>query len=79
MKNDVESFEMGPHRMRWIRQTPVGECIGRKQVTEIILKRWRGLVAESRRLRAQLRAALEAVEEVEDAWPAVKAPEAEAA
>ena len=37
------------------------------------------LVAESRKLRAQLRAALEAVEEVEDTWPAVKAPEAEAA
>ena len=37
------------------------------------------LVAESRKLRAQLRAALEAVEEVEDTWPAVKASEAEAA
>jgi hypothetical protein len=37
------------------------------------------LVAESRKLRAQLRAALEAVEEVDDAWPAVKASEAEAA
>jgi cell division initiation protein len=37
------------------------------------------LVSESRKLRAQLRAALEAVEEVEDAWPAVKASEAEAA
>jgi cell division initiation protein len=37
------------------------------------------LSTESRKLRAQLRAALEAVEEVEDAWPAVTAPEAEAA
>lgn len=37
------------------------------------------LATESRKLRAQLRAALEAVEEVEDAWPAVQAPEAEAA
>jgi cell division initiation protein len=37
------------------------------------------LAAESRRLRAQLRAALEAVEEVEDAWATVQAPEAEAA
>ena len=37
------------------------------------------LTTESRRLRAQLRAALEAIEEVEDAWPAVEAPEAEAA
>ena len=37
------------------------------------------LVAESRKLRAQLRAALEAVEEVEDTWPAVQASAAEAA
>jgi cell division initiation protein len=37
------------------------------------------LTTESRRLRAQLRAALEAIEEVEDAWPAVEAPSAEAA
>jgi cell division initiation protein len=37
------------------------------------------LVSESRRLRAQLRAALEATEEVDDGWPAVKASEAEAA
>jgi len=37
------------------------------------------LSTESRKLRAQLRAALEAIEEVEDAWPAVQAPEAEAA
>ncbi|MDX6464975.1 MAG: cell division initiation protein [Gaiellaceae bacterium] len=37
------------------------------------------LTAESRKLRSQLRAALEAIEEVEDAWPAVQAPEAEAA
>jgi len=37
------------------------------------------LTTESRRLRAQLRAALAAIEEVEDAWPAVEAPEAEAA
>jgi cell division septum initiation protein DivIVA len=37
------------------------------------------LVSESRKLRAQLRAALEAVEEVEDSWTTVKAPEAEAA
>jgi cell division initiation protein len=37
------------------------------------------LVSESRKLRAQLRAALEAIEEVEDTWPAVKASEAEAA
>ncbi|HEY8703510.1 MAG TPA: DivIVA domain-containing protein [Gaiellaceae bacterium] len=37
------------------------------------------LTTESRRLRAQLRAALETIEEVEDAWPAVEAPEAEAA
>ena len=40
------------------------------------------LTTESRRLRAQLRAALEAVQEsedAEDAWPAVAAPEAEAA
>ena len=34
------------------------------------------LVSESRRLRAQLRAALEATEEVDDGWPAVKASEA---
>jgi cell division initiation protein len=37
------------------------------------------LSTESRKVRAQLRAALEAIEEVEDAWPAVRAPEAEAA
>jgi cell division initiation protein len=37
------------------------------------------LANESRRLRAQLRAALEAVEEVEDSWPAVQPSEAEAA
>jgi|SRR5665647_896606 len=37
------------------------------------------LATESRRLRAQLRAALEAIEEAEDAWPAVEAPSAEAA
>jgi cell division initiation protein len=37
------------------------------------------LVADSRKLRAQLRAALEAFEEAEDAWPTVKASEAEAA
>ncbi|MGZ8715707.1 MAG: DivIVA domain-containing protein [Gaiellaceae bacterium] len=37
------------------------------------------LTTESRRLRAQLRAALEAIEEVEDAWPAVEASPAEAA
>jgi len=37
------------------------------------------LTIESRRLRAQLRAALEAIEEIEDAWPAVEAPSAEAA
>ena len=37
------------------------------------------LVTESRRVRAQLRAALEAIEEVEDTWPPVEAPEAEAA
>jgi cell division initiation protein len=37
------------------------------------------LVTESRKLRAQLRVALEAVEEVEDSWTTVKAPEAEAA
>jgi len=37
------------------------------------------LTTESRRLRAQLRAALEAIEEIEDAWPAVEAPSAEAA
>ena len=37
------------------------------------------LITESRRLRAQLRAALEAMDEVEDTWPAVQASEAEAA
>jgi cell division initiation protein len=39
------------------------------------------LTSESRRLRAQLRAALEAIEEVEDTWhaPLAQAPEAEAA
>jgi cell division initiation protein len=37
------------------------------------------LVTESRRLRGQLRAALEAIEEVADEWPAAGAPEAEAA
>ena len=37
------------------------------------------LTIESRRLRAQLRSALEAIAEVEDAWPAVEAPSAEAA
>ena len=37
------------------------------------------LVIDSRRLRAQLRAALEAIEEVEDSWPAVETSEAEAA
>jgi len=37
------------------------------------------LSVESRKLRAQLRAALEAIEEVEDSWPAVQASEAEAA
>jgi cell division initiation protein len=37
------------------------------------------LATESRKLRAQLRAALDAIEEVDDAWPAVQATEAEAA
>jgi cell division initiation protein len=37
------------------------------------------LAAESRKLRAQLRAALESIEDVEDAWPPVQASEAEAA
>jgi cell division initiation protein len=37
------------------------------------------LATESRKLRTQLRAALEAIEEVEDEWPATQAPEAEAA
>jgi cell division initiation protein len=37
------------------------------------------LANESRRLRAQLHAALEAIEAVEDGWPAVQASEAEAA
>lgn len=38
------------------------------------------LATESRKLRAQLRAALEAIEEVEDTWQATtQAPEAEAA
>jgi cell division initiation protein len=37
------------------------------------------LAIESRKLRAQLRAALEAIEEVEDTWPATQAPKAEAA
>jgi len=38
------------------------------------------LATESRKLRAQLRAALEAIEEVDDQWPATtQAPEAEAA
>jgi cell division initiation protein len=41
------------------------------------------LVADSRRIRAQLRAALEGMEEVEDTWPssapAAATPEAEAA
>jgi cell division initiation protein len=37
------------------------------------------LAGESRKLRAQLRAALESIEEVEDGWPPVQASEAEAA
>jgi cell division initiation protein len=37
------------------------------------------LSTESRKVRAQLRAALEAIEEAGDAWPAVRASEAEAA
>jgi len=37
------------------------------------------LTNESRRLRAQLRAALEGIEDVEDSWVAPQAPEAEAA
>jgi cell division initiation protein len=37
------------------------------------------LATESRKLRAQLRAALESIEEAEDAWPPVQASEAEAA
>jgi cell division initiation protein len=37
------------------------------------------LAAESRKLRTQLRAALESIEDVEDAWPPVQASEAEAA
>jgi cell division initiation protein len=37
------------------------------------------LANESRRLRAQLHAALEAIEDVEDSWPTVQASEAEAA
>jgi cell division initiation protein len=37
------------------------------------------LAAESRKLRTQPRAALESIEEVEDAWPPVQASEAEAA
>jgi cell division initiation protein len=37
------------------------------------------LSTESRKVRGQLRAALEAIEEAEDAWPAVRASEAEAA
>ena len=37
------------------------------------------LATESRKLRAQLRAALDAIEEGDDAWPSVQATEAEAA
>jgi cell division initiation protein len=37
------------------------------------------LATESRKFRAQLRAALESIEEAEDAWPPVQASEAEAA
>ena len=37
------------------------------------------LTTESRRLRAQLRAALEGIEEVEDTWAPAQAPKAEAA
>ena len=37
------------------------------------------LTSESRRVRAQLRAALEAIEEVEDTWQSAEPPKAEAA
>jgi cell division initiation protein len=37
------------------------------------------LATESRKLRAQLRAALDAIEHVDEAWPAAQAQEAEAA
>jgi cell division initiation protein len=37
------------------------------------------LVSESRRLRSQLRAALETIDDADDSWPAAEAPEAEAA
>jgi cell division initiation protein len=37
------------------------------------------LTSESRRVRAQLRAALEAIEEPQETWQPVRAPEAEAA
>jgi cell division initiation protein len=37
------------------------------------------LATESRKLRAQLRAALDAIEQVDEAWPAAQAQEAEAA
>src|SRR5258705_13485236 len=37
------------------------------------------LTSESRRVRAQLRAALEAIDEPQDTWQPVQAPEAEAA
>jgi cell division initiation protein len=37
------------------------------------------LATESRKLRAQLRAALDAIEQVDETWPAAQAQEAEAA
>jgi cell division initiation protein len=37
------------------------------------------LATESRKLRAQLRAALDAIEQVDEAWPAAQSQEAEAA
>lgn len=42
MKNNLEALEVGPHRMRWICRTKMGECMGGEQVTEVVLESRRG-------------------------------------
>ena len=37
MKNDVEGFQMGPHRMSRVRQAAVGEGVAGQKKTELVI------------------------------------------
>jgi hypothetical protein len=37
MFDDVETLEVNPHGMSGVRDSPVGECIRRKQIAELIV------------------------------------------